>query len=431
MTNFNNTDSTIYQSTSSSQKSSDRYLPNSHKSSVISCSKVPPVSSIQHSDSFSTLNSNQSISLDNVPISSSKQESNIQQSLHSAKTSEMSAYETISATSQKSIPNSTTVNDSSSIGKTASSNSNYNISQTNHELDFGSDESNRKENGNNISESSQPIISHINGSQDSLIHSMPSDKVHEQLYDQPQDDYPQFRSALSYTEVRDYAYPEFHYLHYGAVQQRPESDLSNESDFDDNGEYYDDYEDDLNNNKYTDNPQDYNNDTNANPAYSVLPTAPQSSSLQSSAAASSSRHPHLEGIRTTEEGYDGEGSPYPDSYTMDGGPPWREDPDLASPVVTMHSVGDRISREFEFSVASADEIHGRAVAVFDFVPENDNEAPLKVGQVIWVSYRHGQGWLVAEDPATGETGLVPEEYVRMLPSSSSTSNPTSNETPSS
>lgn len=150
---------------------------------------------------------------------------------------------------------------------------------------------------------------------------------------------PKFRSALSYTEVRDYAYPEYHPLHYGVPQaeNRPSSE---------------DYE--------------------------------------------------------SEE--------YPDSYMRDGGPPWKEDPDLASPVIISHSVGDRISREYEFSVASEDEIHGRAVALFDFVPENDNEAPLKEGQIIWVSYRHGQGWLVAEDPATGETGLVPEEYVQLITS---------------
>ena len=24
------------------------------------------------------------------------------------------------------------------------------------------------------------------------------------------------------------------------------------------------------------------------------------------------------------------------------------------------------------------------------------------GQIIWISYRHGQGWLVAEDPILGE-----------------------------
>lgn len=60
-----------------------------------------------------------------------------------------------------------------------------------------------------------------------------------------------------------------------------------------------------------------------------------------------------------------------------------------------------------------EEINCRAVALFDFEPENDNEVALKEGQVIWISYRHGQGWLVAEDPELGENGLVPEGYVEI------------------
>lgn len=63
---------------------------------------------------------------------------------------------------------------------------------------------------------------------------------------------------------------------------------------------------------------------------------------------------------------------------------------------------------------SSDEINCRAVALFDFVPENDNEVRLAEGQVIWILYRHGQGWLVAEDPELGENGLVPEEYVEIF-----------------
>lgn len=151
---------------------------------------------------------------------------------------------------------------------------------------------------------------------------------------------PKFQSALAYTNVRDFAYPEFHPLHYGV---RPQSIQSQDQD-EDEDRYYDD----------------------------------------------------------------------------DNGPPWQEDADLASPVIKSHEVGDRISREYEFSVSSIDEIHGRAVALFDFTPENDNEAPLKEGQIIWISYRHGQGWLVAEDPITGEKGLVPEEYVEMIPPRQST-----------
>ncbi len=75
----------------------------------------------------------------------------------------------------------------------------------------------------------------------------------------------------------------------------------------------------------------------------------------------------------------------------------------------------RYSKDYQFTIASPDEeMHGKAVALFDFARENENELPLKEGQVIWVSYRHGQGWLVAEDPKTRDAGLVPEEYVRLV-----------------
>lgn len=75
----------------------------------------------------------------------------------------------------------------------------------------------------------------------------------------------------------------------------------------------------------------------------------------------------------------------------------------------------RYSKDYSFTIASPDEeMHGKAVALFDFVPEHENELPLQEGQLILVSYRHGQGWLVAEDPQTQENGLVPEEFVRLL-----------------
>ncbi|KAJ5094126.1 hypothetical protein N7456_009987 [Penicillium angulare] len=77
--------------------------------------------------------------------------------------------------------------------------------------------------------------------------------------------------------------------------------------------------------------------------------------------------------------------------------------------------GDRYGNDYEFAVGCPDEeMHGRAVALFDFTREHENELPLTEGQVVYVSYRHGQGWLVAEDPTTGENGLVPEEFVRLL-----------------
>lgn len=67
------------------------------------------------------------------------------------------------------------------------------------------------------------------------------------------------------------------------------------------------------------------------------------------------------------------------------------------------------------TVTDPNDIYRRAVALFDFKAENDNEVDLTEGQVIWASYRHGQGWIVAEILETGQTGLVPEEYVQILP----------------
>ena len=75
----------------------------------------------------------------------------------------------------------------------------------------------------------------------------------------------------------------------------------------------------------------------------------------------------------------------------------------------------RYSRDYQFTIVSPDEeVHGRAVALFDFEAENENELSMREGMIVLISYRHGQGWLVAEDPKTTESGLVPEEYVRLL-----------------
>jgi hypothetical protein len=89
---------------------------------------------------------------------------------------------------------------------------------------------------------------------------------------------------------------------------------------------------------------------------------------------------------------------------------WREDTgqDYASeldasslaslPELTPHDES-RYSRDNQFTSAAPDEeMHGQAVALFDFQRENENELPLVEGQVIWVKYRQAQGWLFAEDP---------------------------------
>jgi hypothetical protein len=113
------------------------------------------------------------------------------------------------------------------------------------------------------------------------------------------------------------------------------------------------------------------------------------------------------------------GTLLPNTSYADGGPQdYASDSDVSSgessPGLPHHDES-RYSRNYQFTIASPDEeMHGKAVALFDFERENENELPLVEGQVIWVSYRHGQGWLVAEDPKTHESGLVPEEYVRLL-----------------
>ncbi|KAH7406518.1 hypothetical protein DE146DRAFT_753084 [Phaeosphaeria sp. MPI-PUGE-AT-0046c] len=102
------------------------------------------------------------------------------------------------------------------------------------------------------------------------------------------------------------------------------------------------------------------------------------------------------------------------TYAEGEGPSYDSDEEMSEPGDYLQD-DNRFSRDYQFTIASPDEeMHGKAVALFDFTRENDNELPLVEGQVILVSYRHGQGWLVAQDPKTGESGLVPEEYVRLL-----------------
>lgn len=62
-------------------------------------------------------------------------------------------------------------------------------------------------------------------------------------------------------------------------------------------------------------------------------------------------------------------------------------------------------------------VNKRAVALYDFEPENDNELGFHEGDILFISYRHGQGWLVAENQARDKTGLVPEEFVSFIETS--------------
>ena len=97
-----------------------------------------------------------------------------------------------------------------------------------------------------------------------------------------------------------------------------------------------------------------------------------------------------------------------------GTPPWLRDrhPDSA----TLSSGEHRgLHDDDDDHAANDDDIRGRAVALYTFEPEHENEFALEEGQLIYVSSRHGLGWLVAVDPVTGDCGLVPEEYVEFVP----------------
>lgn len=88
--------------------------------------------------------------------------------------------------------------------------------------------------------------------------------------------------------------------------------------------------------------------------------------------------------------------------------------ELGEPGVDYYDEGYEYGDQEMDPDAPDEEMHGKAVALFDFEREHENELPLREGQIIMVSYRHGQGWLVAEDPETGESGLVPESFVRLV-----------------
>ncbi|KAL6945744.1 hypothetical protein ACO0OE_002721 [Hanseniaspora uvarum] len=60
-------------------------------------------------------------------------------------------------------------------------------------------------------------------------------------------------------------------------------------------------------------------------------------------------------------------------------------------------------------------INKKGIAMYDFENINDNELPLAKGDIIYVNYKHGQGWLVVQKLDDEEqTGLVPEDYIKIL-----------------
>ncbi|CAO3666313.1 unnamed protein product [Rhizopus stolonifer] len=70
------------------------------------------------------------------------------------------------------------------------------------------------------------------------------------------------------------------------------------------------------------------------------------------------------------------------------------------------------TNQSNISLSSPDFTGRDARAMFDFVPETENEIEMKAGQLIWVQYRQCPGWLIAD--VEDQTGLVPESYVEFI-----------------
>lgn len=91
-----------------------------------------------------------------------------------------------------------------------------------------------------------------------------------------------------------------------------------------------------------------------------------------------------------------------------------EEEDKEEEEVEEGSANVRISNTKSILLPDEYVVNRKAVAIYPFVPENDNELELNEGDIVYISYKHGQGWLVAENRDRTRTGLVPEEYVSLL-----------------
>jgi hypothetical protein len=241
--------------------------------------------------------------------------------------------------------------------------------------------------------------------------------------------FPQFHSSLPYALVRDFAYPPFHPLHYGpqppgmSGSSTPASDVQQRR-VSDPAPSYDATRGDWQNKAW---------DTDPLPktAYAERDGPPWSEDEDlASPVVTTSRHkknkssiPAFDDIRAhaSTNGRTGTGYDY-SKYEQDvrksqlilQNRTYQEEPPL-SDEFSEDDEERRFSRDYQFTIVSPDEeMHGRAVALFDFDAENENELSMKEGMIVFISFRHGEGWLVAQDLKSDESGLVPESYVRLL-----------------
>jgi hypothetical protein len=240
--------------------------------------------------------------------------------------------------------------------------------------------------------------------------------------------FPHFHSSLNYALVRDFAYPPFHPMHYGpsaeksgvstpsaseSQQQRRGSDpttgkgkgdVSKQAQWSpyrergDGPPYRED--DDLHSPVVTTSKHKARHSKRVSRPTNggvELPPPPETESILPSRSYTETSP--TQNAEQEDEDSDEDSDDIPDSSGQ-------FDP---------YADESRWSKDYQFTIVSPEEeMHGRAVALFDFARENENELPLTEGQIILVSYRQGEGWLVAQDPRTQESGLVPEEYVRLL-----------------
>jgi hypothetical protein len=271
--------------------------------------------------------------------------------------------------------------------------------------------------------------------------------------------FPLFPSSLPYTLVRDFAYPVTHPMHYGPPPEpsRPPSgmtspvsdpgrpsDLPGSWDARDGGGGWDPHPwasshrlADLPSMQFTDGPPWSEDEDLQSPVVSSRHRKHKSAGSYGKSRGRGSSDTkagaYYTGVGGDQQHYaNGQGGGEYVAYPPDGGAypagadqqPRQfgaegfgpEDDDSSEASSDYYNRDEsRYSRDYQFTITSPDEeMCGKAVALFDFERENESELPLVEGQIIWVSFRYGQGWLVAEDPKTQESGLVPEEYVRLL-----------------